>query len=615
MTDATPGYTSRAYSEGDVIFKRGPQQESSGYYMALSDVIAGTKIQDTYGATSLWIRLADQNGNGFAESYPQAPVYDHTNLKFNAEGEEVAYLQGETVKIPAHWASSGSYIFLRAQADIPRGVDLASLFDNGQVGDNGLFDYVGVDRSNGAISDDNGKPLTEFLRTNDDLPMPSVFVNGSAVGLAAIMQSNYTNGLNPGHVLTSLGIYAPAGDWGAKSWNNTTPFDEGDVVLNVSVASSPRMLQMNGTVKGTYTGGDFDAGSFVMSQGQWFTAEGTVTDEVPYAGSPSDIYVSLSNPYSAGDFTTAIDGAGNSIGLRASDIMKGNISGMKSAYEVGDVVAYTTGGTSNMNYAEMTVKHHGEWSNSLSGVAAGETVVASDGNIYQLAGNESVDPTAGTADWTQVAGVTGNDLSGSVLFTDVTNAVRTDGTSASPTNGYFDRHVWQYAVPDTGNGGATDVTSAFADVNNKTFWAKTHYTHLQGKSVSTSYNRGDNIYYQGKNYIYTSHLSSDNSKYSKYPGYTEFGDLLSTGAVREVPMYIDTIGGGGSSSLPADSYFRPNEDLQFVDRLPSGEVRTANMARRTDSPLPPGDEIFNSADDAFFGGLQAGNDGLYLRHI
>jgi len=615
MTDATPGYTSRAYSEGDVVFKRGPQQESSGYFMALSDVLPGTKIQDTYGATSLWIRLADQNGNGFAEAYPQAPVYDHTNLKFNAEGEEVAYLQGETVKIPAHWASKGSYIFLKAQADIPRGVDLASLFDNGQVGDNGLFDYVGVDRSNGATTDDMGKPLTEFLRTNDDLPMPSVFVNGDAVGLAAIMRSNYTNGLNPGHVLTSLGIYAPAGDWGAQTWNNTTPFNEGDLVLNVSVASNPRMLQMNGTVMGRYSGGDYDSGSFVMSQGQWFTAESVVTDEVPYAGSASDIFVSLSNAYSAGDFTTAIDGAGNPIGLRASDVMKGNISGMASALEIGDVVAFSTGGGATMTYSEMTVKHHGTWSNVLSGVAATETVVGSDGNIYQLAGagsDPTVDPTTiGQTEWTQVAGVTGNDLSGNVLFTDVTANVRADGTSASPTNGYFVRHAWQYGVPDVGNGGATNVTSAYADVNNKTFWAKTHYTHLQGKSVSTSYTRGDNIFYQGKNYIYTSNLSSDNSKYSKYPGYTEFGDLLSTGAVRELPMYIDTIGGGGSSSLPAESYFRPNEDLKFVDRLPSGEVRTANMARRTDSPLPPGDEIFNSADDAFFGGLQAGNDGLY----
>ena len=48
-----------------------------------------------------------------------------------------------------------------------------------------------------------------------------------------------------------------------------------------------------------------------------------------------------------------------------------------------------------------------------------------------------------------------------------------------------------------------------------------------------------------------------------------------------------------------------------MDRLPDGSVRTANMARRTDAPLPPGDEIFNSPDDAFYGGLQPGNDGIY----
>ena len=77
-------------------------------------------------------------------------------------------------------------------------------------------------------------------------------------------------------------------------------------------------------------------------------------------------------------------------------------------------------------------------------------------------------------------------------------------------------------------------------------------------------------------------------------------------------MYVDTIGGGGAPSSPSDIFFRRNQDLQFVDRLPgSGEVRTTNMARRTDAPLPPGDEIFNSPDDAFYGGLQAGNDGIY----
>ena len=77
-------------------------------------------------------------------------------------------------------------------------------------------------------------------------------------------------------------------------------------------------------------------------------------------------------------------------------------------------------------------------------------------------------------------------------------------------------------------------------------------------------------------------------------------------------MYIDTVGGGGAPGTPDDIYFRPNQNLNFVDRLPgSGDVRASNMARRTDAPLPPGDEIFNSPDDAFFGGLQAGNDGIY----
>ena len=70
------------------------------------------------------------------ESYPNAPLYDHTSLKFNADGEQVAYLEGDIVKIPAHWDSLGSYIFLEAKADISRGVELGALFDNGQVGPN-----------------------------------------------------------------------------------------------------------------------------------------------------------------------------------------------------------------------------------------------------------------------------------------------------------------------------------------------------------------------------------------------------------------------------------------------------------------------------------------------
>ena len=156
-------------------------------------------------------------------------------------------------------------------------------------------------------------------------------------------------------------------------------------------------------------------------------------------------------------------------------------------------------------------------------------------------------------------------------------------------------------------------TNDYTSVGNSSKWVKTHYSHLGGKTIGTSYTRGDNIYYQGKNYAYTSHLDSNDALYTdpSNEGFTEFSDLLRLGAIRELPMFVDTRGGGGGSGLPDDVYFRPNQDLKFVDRLPDGSVRTANMARRTDAPLPPGDEIFNSPDDAFYGGLQPDNDGIY----
>ena len=620
LSDATPGYTSRAYNSGDVIYKQGSNERQSGYFMALSDVLPGAKIQDTGGATSLWIRLADQNGNGFAESYPQSPLYDHTNLKFNADGEEVAYLKGETVKIPAHWASSGSHIFLRAQTDIPRGVDLATLFDNGQVGPDGLFDYVGAERADGETQD--GKPLTEFLRTNEDLPMPSLY-NGTAANLVAVMQSNYDDGLNPGYVLASDGIYAPSGDWGAEQWDVNSAWNEGDLVLNsspVTAGQSPRMEQITSQVKGKYYGGSYDASVFVFAEGEWFKSEGAVTNEI--ASVPSGIFKS-SNSFSADEVVNATNGNGETILLYASALLQGNAN-FKQAYSANDAVFQ------NQKWYQLTNDHHGSWSSTMdhTAISNGDTVLNSDDNLYRLraGGDASVMPFAADAtNWELVTG-DGNLVSATFSFNDVTNDVANDATLTNgtdttvvpgstkvgdPANGFFVRSPWQYEAPTAYNGGTNDVTDAYTDVGNKTNWTKTHYTHLTNKTVSTSYTRGDNIYYQGKNYIYTSHIDSNSPLYSASEGYTEFGDLLARGAVVEVPMYIDTVGGGGSSSLPADAYFRPNEDLEYVDRLPNGEVRTISTARRTDSPLPPGDEIFNSADDAFYGGLQAGNDGLY----
>jgi len=189
------------------------------------------------------------------------------------------------------------------------------------------------------------------------------------------------------------------------------------------------------------------------------------------------------------------------------------------------------------------------------------------------------------------------------------------------TNDFFTDNPWQTENAAGNNIGDpsqqadayVNRTNDYVSVTNSAKWVKTHYSHLENKTVNTSYTRGDNIYYQGKNYVYTSHLDSNDALYTDpaNEGFTEFSDLLRLGAIRELPMYVDTRGGGGGSGLPDDIYFRPNQDLKFVDRLPDGSVRTSNMARRTDAPLPPGDEIFNSPDDAFYGGLQPGNDGIY----
>ena len=78
---------------------------------------------------------------------------------------------------------------------------------------------------------------------------------------------------------------------------------------------------------------------------------------------------------------------------------------------------------------------------------------------------------------------------------------------------------------------------------------RTHHGSLVGKTISMNYNRGDNIFYQGKHYIYTSSVPSNDIIYNPDgDGYTEFEDLLNAGAIVEAPLYIDTRGGGGSAT-------------------------------------------------------------------
>jgi flagellin-like hook-associated protein FlgL len=213
--------------------------------------------------------------------------------------------------------------------------------------------------------------------------------------------------------------------------------------------------------------------------------------------------------------------------------------------------------------------------------------------------------------------------------------VTTDAGTANATGTYFATSPFQaYSSADgtthigdptanlsgngtaNGNTGVIDRTDEYRSVANTKYWTKSHFGALDGITVNASYQYGDNIHYQGKNYIYTSHLSSENFVYLKgadpSTGYTEFENLLELGAVRELPMYVDTIGGGGNGSLPEGVYYKPNQDLEYTDRISdSGMVRTSGTERRTDASMPPGDEIYASADDQFYGGLNAGNDGIY----
>jgi flagellin-like hook-associated protein FlgL len=625
LEDADPGKTTRSYAEGSVIYKNGPVASESGYFMSLTDVGSGTKIEDTGASTSQWIRLADEGGNGFAESYPLASSYDHTSMKYNAKGERVAYLKGDVVKAQAHWASPGSYFFLKAQSDVPRGLDLESLYAGGHVGSTGFFDYVGSDRSNGATADD--KPLTEYLRTNSNLSQPSIFAE-TATNLRDMMHFHASNDLNPDHVMVGNNIYAPSGNWGVEKWTTLTA-KEGTVVLDNTDPANPKIKEFNTLVKGNFHGGSYSSGSHVYSDGTWLRAESLTSNaDIPRNGvGMASLGTSV---VSAGD--TVRQATTNRVRV-ASDIMRGTWDNEKK-YAVGDVVyAGVSLASGRGDYIELRNQHFGSFKTGEA-YTQGQTM-SHNGQLYvATSGFTSALTDIGDAAKFVSIGVT---PTATALLSAAAQAQTADnnrdrgadvllsangGTQVNADNvAYFADNPWQTENVAGANIGDpskqvdayVDRTNDYVSVTNSAKWVKTHYSHLDNKTVNTSYTRGDNLYHQGKNYIYTSHLDSNDALYTDpaNEGYTEFSDLLRLRAIKELPMHVDTRGGGGGAGLPDDIYFRPNQELKFVDRLPDGSVRTQNMARRTDAPLPPGDEIFNSPDDAFFGGLQPGNDGIY----
>ena len=343
----------------------------------------------------------------------------------------------------------------------------------------------------------------------------------------------------------------------------------------------------------------------LMQMEAWFT-NGSNT------ASPTDIpensTVAIDQyPHKAGNVIFHEDTPGAGVSFYTAN------ANMMGTLKTTGATAYAAGSVINVQdvYVSIGNAHEGLWSDSAA-YTTGETVVhgiGPDRRLYQALGaSTGTEPAkGGNANWDDLGAV-----NSSSSWTGAAGVANVDALVKDKDNvDYWTRSIWQLGEPDTTNGGRDDVTDSFTNLDNTLRWTKSHYTHLIDQTVGTSYSRGDNIMYQGQNYVYVSDLPSHSQNYGGSDGYTNFGDLLRQQAVMLSPVYVDTRGGGGSADAPSDVYFRPDEDLEFVDRLPTGEVRTAGAARRTDSPIPPGDGLYNSADDAFYGGLQAGNDGLY----
>ena len=618
ILDANPGFTTRAYSAGEVVFRRGPTEDDSGYFMATKDVVAGAKIIDSSDVFSSWVRVADVNGQGFAEAYPDAPLYNHNNLKFDSGGDARAYLKGDVLKVQAHWNDPNSFIFIRAITDIPRGITLNKILSDG-MGDGRYFEFVG---QNSKLSGDSSiiKPTTNYVRPNKEHETPELMVSMNTTLLRNMLSSNADNSFTPTFAQVGdtdpVSIYTPTSNWGIKAWSNEA-FEYGDIVYDSESSSNTSYLyQLSDKVKGQYLGSAYNDGDFVQSDGDWYKATGTIPESFKPDG-VEDLVTDGSGNYQEGDmarFGGVLYHASSSLtGVEVSDSATALPSTAK--LETGDVVKVgntyqsvddlpTIDSTDDVGFDPATTLSPGE--------------VYYDANVskykvfasYDSATNITTATEATWADFTAVGGVTSTDVSS--LVTDPTTTPAVGDPNPYWTQSTYD---WQLVdEPLTDADFREDVTLKYADIGNEDKWTKTHFGALVGKTIGTDYTRGDNIYHQGKHYVYVSHLDSSDPIFTAgtgQDGVTGFEQLLMRGAVVELSMHVDTIGGGGAPGLADGVYYRPNQDLEFIDRLPdTGTVRTNSIERRTD-PTLNADGIYNTSDDLFYGGLNPGNDGIY----
>lgn len=616
ILDANPGYTSRNYTKGEVIFRNGPTDAESGYFMALKDVYSGAKVEDTSDVASSWIRIADKSGKGFSEAYPEAAQYDHNNLKFNANGESMAYLKGDVVKVQAHWNDPNSLIFIKALTDVPRKISLNNILLEG-IGAGKYFDFIGADQTN----DMEGKPTTAYVRPNSNHATPDSMEDANTALLRNIVSINAGNSYTPtfaqvgevGSDGTLPSIYQPTQNWGIKQWNNDI-FEYGDVVYDQNANDTSFIKSISKSVKGIYLGAKHSLGDYVKSNGDWFKAYDKVeAQDKPVAEAPSHL---ITSAYKSGDNISIVDSEGVTRVYRANANVKGSET-KGSLLDSGDVVTTpdTSGNATNWyrlkNLEEATwVSNQDDLQNKINDgtIQQDSLVYNQDTDSYSIATNIGA-PVNGDKPFNELTSWSDLQVKG------FAEAVSTFTTPSSEGNSEWTLTPWvKISDPLSDSGFASNVTEQYANLQNDDFWTKTHFGALVGKTIGTNYERGDNIYYQGKHYVYVSHLNSNDAAFtasSGDQGVTSFEQLLMQGAVVELNMHVDTIGAGGAQDLDHGVYYKPNQDLEYIDRLPdSGIVRTNSIERRTD-PSMSADGIFNSRDDLFYGGLNPGNDGIY----
>jgi flagellin-like hook-associated protein FlgL len=505
------------------------------------------------------------------------------NLQFNAKGEAMSYLKGDIIKVQAHWNDPNSFVFLKALNDVPQNLLIDELLLSG-IGTGKYFEFVGSNQTSDGKKD---KPTTQFGLPNKEYATPEKIDDNSVSSLRKIMENNMSNNYTPTFVQSSGdgNIYRPLNsDWGIKTWSQDIgTYKEGELVYAPSDNDS-LIYQISDKVKGNFSAGKYAEGDFVFNNG-WYIAKdvGDVDgDQKGYAevidGEIRMRSESVVANYTPGD--TLTDGSE----AKHSD-------GKWYKYEV-----------TNLPPSLLIVNDLTELQVAVDSalVSEGDLVFLND-DLKEVGSDDSGNVTADTPSLQA--------LIDNGAATEVTDKIESNGTLWAASS-------WESVAdplnPTVGNEGfAEDKTQEYTNLSNKNVWSKTYYGALDGVTINKDYERGDNIFYQGKHYVYVSHLSSSDESFGGEAGVNNFQQLLLGGALKELGVYVDTVGAGGSSDKSKDSFYAANQDLEYVDRLPdSGEVRTSGVQRRGD-PMQNGDGIFNSLDDQLYNSLNPGNDGIY----